>query len=173
MKLSLILFDLIAAIQPSPPPAPAPISATEIRSPTDLSSQENVVSRAMILSSTLIICGDEPWPVDHRTYTRSHTPGPIIIDAKTGYTQQVSYEAKVGGEIRVEVHSTLTLRPSDLSVLVRYQMLLFEGTSTDTKDLNGKIEGSRRVWNYQKHCTTRMRVTKWLPLSLRLSMPLK
>ncbi|KAK4201147.1 hypothetical protein QBC40DRAFT_324910 [Triangularia verruculosa] len=150
MKLPLLLFGLIAAIQASPAPAPvpalAPISAVEVRSPTDLSAREKVVSRTINLTSKLVIRDDEPWPVNHRTYTRSHTLPPVIIGTKTGYTQKVSYEAKVGGEIRVEVHVTLTLRPSDLSVLVNYQMLLFEGTSENTKDLDGKIEGSRRIF---------------------------
>ncbi|KAK4655067.1 hypothetical protein QC762_405015 [Podospora pseudocomata] len=148
MKLSLLLLGLLTAIQasPAPAPVPAPVSAIEVRSPTDLSAREKVVSRTINLSSTLVIRDDEPWPVNHRTYTRTHTLAPVIIGTKTGYTQKVTYEARVGGEIRVEVHLTLTLRPSDLSVLVNYQMLLFEGTSTSTKDLDGKIEGSRRVF---------------------------
>ncbi|KAK0744492.1 hypothetical protein B0T21DRAFT_398974 [Apiosordaria backusii] len=157
MKLSFILLGLFAAIQASPAPAPAPapaaISAVEVRSPTDLSPApraEKVVSRTINLSSTLVIRDDEPWPVNHRTYTRSHNPPPVILGTKTGYTQKVKYEAKVGGEIRVEVHLTLTLRPSDLSVLVDYQLLLFEGASTSTKDLDGKIEGSRRVFKNQE-----------------------
>ncbi|KAK4208034.1 hypothetical protein QBC37DRAFT_453946 [Rhypophila decipiens] len=88
----------------------------------------------------------KPWPVNHRDYTRSHNLPPVIIGTKTGYTQKVSFKAEVGGEIRVEVYLTLTLRPSDLSVLVDYQVLLFERTSTKTKDLDGKIEGSRRFY---------------------------
>ncbi|KAM7196578.1 hypothetical protein V8F33_006077 [Rhypophila sp. PSN 637] len=165
MKLSLILLGLITAISASPAPLPVAnpmpssditpddikITSLQVRSPeavtdTQLSTREKVVSRTIYLSSTLNIRDDEPWPVNHRDYTRSHNLPPVIIGTKTGYTQKVSYKAEVGGEIRVEVYLTLTLRPSDLSVLVDYQVLLFEGTSTKTKDLDGKIEGSRRFY---------------------------
>lgn len=169
MKLSLILLGLITAVMASPTPnananadpIPAPmaednemaISSLSIRSSspdphvTTISSRaEKIVSRTIYLSSTLQIRDDEPWPVKHRDYTRSHNLPPLIIGTKTGYTQKVSFNAKVGGEIRVEIHLTLTLRPSDLSVLVDYQVLLFEGKSTETKDLDGKIEGSRRFY---------------------------
>lgn len=165
MKLSLILLGLITAISASPAPLPVadPIPSSEItpndikitslqvHSPgpapdTQLSTREKVVSRTVYLSSTLNIRDDEPWPVKHRDYTRSHNLPPVIIGTKTGYTQKVSYKAEVGKEIRVEVHLTLTLRPSDLSVLVSYQVLLFEGKSTKTKDLDGKIEGTRRIF---------------------------
>lgn len=150
-----------AADDPVPTLAPDDISITplSVRSPAaDLlspaaSSSENgvekrekVVSRTINLSSILTIRDDEPWPVNHRDYTRSHTLPAIILGTKTGYTQKTSFKAEVGGEIRVEVHLTLTLRPSDLSVLVSYTVLLFEGTSTKTKDLDGKIEGSRRFF---------------------------
>ena len=54
----------------------------------------------------------------------------------------MTFAGRAGGEIRVEVLLTLTLRPNDLSVVVSYLIKLFEGTSESTNDLDGQVEGS-------------------------------
>jgi hypothetical protein len=56
----------------------------------------------------------------------------------------VSVIRKVGGEVRSELHISLDLTP-DLTVHVHFTAKLFEGTTTETDDLEEQMSKSFEV----------------------------
>jgi len=108
--------------------------------PVSVAPRQSLISRTIHISSTMKIHDDETFGDDD--FTRTTTLAPIILGTSAGYSRQVTFAGRAGGEIRVEVLLTLTLRPNDLSVVVSYLIKLFEGTSESTNDLDGQVEGS-------------------------------
>lgn len=143
MKLLSLIFALLVTAQASPVPSLSEIIPFSPETNHILSSRQSIVSRTIHISSVIKIHDDETFGDDD--FTRSTTLSPIVLGTAAGFTRQVSYNAKAGGEIRVEVLLTLTLRPSDLAVQVSYLVKLFEGTSENTNDLDGQVEGSDTV----------------------------
>ncbi|KAK5651941.1 hypothetical protein OQA88_11483 [Cercophora sp. LCS_1] len=143
MKLfNILLLTLLSGVQASPLPS-TDLALTPV--PESSLDPRQAISRTIYISSTMHIHDDETFGDDD--FTRTTTLSPVVLGsaAGVGFTRQVSYSASAGGEIRVEVLLTLTLRPSDLGVQVNYVVKLFEGTSESTNDLDGQIQGSQIV----------------------------
>lgn len=107
-----------------PPPAPS----------------EGSRARRIEIIGNMYILDDEEFPdTDESTNIPlgSDTNPRVILLGPSKTFDILTWTEKFGGEIRVEARFYLSLR-QDLSVDVLYDVMLFEGTSEDTGDLDGR-----------------------------------
>ncbi|KAK0631232.1 hypothetical protein B0T14DRAFT_559052 [Immersiella caudata] len=143
--LPFVFLTLLGWAQASPVPAPNELIPLDTSPVSDVAliPRQQIVSRTIHITATTKIHDDETFGDDE--FTRTNALGPVILGTSAGHVKQVSFSARAGGEIRVEVFLTLTLDPKDLSVKVSYLIDLYEGTSESTSDLDGRLEGSTAV----------------------------
>jgi hypothetical protein len=96
------------------------------------------VFRQVTVQGSMYIVDDETWAADERAHRDIYMPEIPLTAGDVAHRSQVE---RLGGEVRVELDLTLRYQP-DASVLVNYDARLYEGTSTESADLDDRKTGS-------------------------------
>ena len=90
---------------------------------------------------TFVRIRDDEWPGGDDYFNRDQAPRSLLIGNEYGYRRDDYFEARAGGEIRIEV-STVFYLIGDGSIYVQYTIDMYEGISEGTQDHDGRTQGS-------------------------------
>ena len=94
------------------------------------------VRRTVVCSGSMHMTDDENWPFSDEHGDANSAPLEALVTNESPLEVFPGFVGRCGGEVRVEVHLTASVRNSG-DVGVSGQVLLYEGTSTETNDLDG------------------------------------
>ena len=112
----------------------------------------------LTLSGSTYITDDEVWSDEHCTRTFSDADDAQLPSDPAADVDDT--DNRCGGEIRVEVHVSTILETNGALCVTTGRVLLFEGTSESTNDLDGRetftgcvAPGTSRTWRGTVHNT--------------------
>ncbi len=89
----------------------------------------------------MLTAQDESWPSSDDYFTRTRDME-FILGVSNVQARTYNWVEGAGGEIRIEALLTATLDPNTGDISLSHHTKLFEGTSTNTGDLDGQGWGS-------------------------------